>query len=596
MARVLRHATVVSVLALVMSIPVSGQEASPAPWDPITPGSSPAPMSRPVLAGSWSAIPDAPWGTIFPAAAYTGEELLVVDLPTGRTLGYDSATGVWTRHERSPKPFDGVSPSVWTGTEIVILDRYRANRDYAYDPEARAWRKLARSPLDEQWLAVLAGEDVVVRGRKRDMAMYDLAADRWSILPEPPGGRVNSLSWTGSEVLAVMSGGGPSAVRVAALDPGSRTWSDAVMVPLHARSPGTVWIDARPVFPDGAAPPGTAADAQAIDDFDCLASAGPALWTGDVLVGRYADAALDPETGECYALPDIEVWDAFTDDESRAWVTSLWTGGELFWWSGAFGDSRLLYTDGIAFGPTPSAGDASGHGEVSGTAIKSASSPFERLWRPFEAAGIPFRYRCATEDSFSTMDLADATPTDEASDPLAEAIGHWGGWLGGAMDWHVVNQVDDRVLALAPTSGSDFPVDELELTRTITDGPGYETWDFVGGGNCRPEAVLGRGIGGQWRLDPRFPAPGPTTRTLHVLGYVGCNGTEKTGPARFHATDEAMLIAIPMASTFNSDACSGPGPTRMTVRLPEPLGRRTLYDAGSLPLRRIGPKTGLGIR
>jgi hypothetical protein len=181
------------------------------------------------------------------------------------------------------------------------------------------------------------------------MAMYDLAADRWSMLPEPPGGRVNSLSWTGSEVLAIMSGGGPSAVRVAALDPGSRTWSEAVRVPLDARSPGTVWIDGRPVFPDGAAPPGTAADAQAIDDFDCLASAQPSVWTGDLLVGRYADAALNPETGECYDLPDIEVWDGFTDDESRAWVTSLWTGEELLWWSGAYGDARLLYTDGIAF-------------------------------------------------------------------------------------------------------------------------------------------------------------------------------------------------------------------------------------------------------
>jgi hypothetical protein len=228
--------------------------------------------------------------------------------------------------------------------------------------------------------------------------------------------------------------------------------------------------------------------------------------------------------------------------------------------------------------------------------LTSTSSPFERLWQPFEAADIPFRYRCATEDSFTTMDLADATPTDEASDPLAEAIGHWGGWLGGAMDWHVVKQVDDRVLALAPSPGSDFPVEELELTRAITDGPGYETWDFAGGGDCRPEAVLRGGIAGRWRLDPRFPAPGRKTRTLHVLGYVGCNGTEKTGPARFHATDGAMLIAIPMGSTFNSDACSGLGPTRMTIALPEPLGRRTLYDAGSLPLRRIGPKTGLGIR
>jgi hypothetical protein len=43
---------------------------------------------------------------------------------------------------------------------------------------------------------------------------------------------------------------------------------------------------------------------------------------------------------------------------------------------------------------------------------------------------------------------------------------------------------------------------------------------------------------------------------------------------------------------------SGPclGPTRMTVRLPEPLGARALFDAGRLPLRRIAPNTGLGER
>jgi hypothetical protein len=181
------------------------------------------------------------------------------------------------------------------------------------------------------------------------MAMYDLAADHWSVLPEPPGGRVDSLYWTGSEVLAIMSGGEHAGVRVAALDPGSRTWSEAVTVPLDARSPGTVWIDARPVFPDGAAPPGTAADAQAIDDFDCLAWAQPALWTGDLLVGRYADAALDPETGECYALPDIEVWDAFTEDGDRSWFTSVWTGDEILTWSGANEDTSPPKTAGLAF-------------------------------------------------------------------------------------------------------------------------------------------------------------------------------------------------------------------------------------------------------
>jgi hypothetical protein len=230
--------------------------------------------------------------------------------------------------------------------------------------------------------------------------------------------------------------------------------------------------------------------------------------------------------------------------------------------------------------------DGGGTGQGRETAGSEAASPFEALWRPLRAGGIPFRYRCNAEDSFTATDLADASPAAQAPDPLAEAIAQWGGrMLDEGSDWYRVSQVDDRVLALAPTSDDRFPVEELELKRTTTEGPGYETWDFAGGGDCRPEAVLGGGIAGQWRLDLRFPAPGRKTRTLHVLGYNGCNGTEKTGPARVHVTDDAMLIAIPMASILPGDACAGLGPVRMTVKLPEPLGRRTLYDAGSLPLR-----------
>jgi hypothetical protein len=102
MSRMLRRATLASVLALAMTAPVVGRDKAPSPSTP----------PDPVLAGSWSAMPDAPWGTVFSATAFTGSEVLVVDLPTGRTLGYDPATRVWTRHTRAPQRFDHLSPSV----------------------------------------------------------------------------------------------------------------------------------------------------------------------------------------------------------------------------------------------------------------------------------------------------------------------------------------------------------------------------------------------------------------------------------------------------------------------------------------------------
>ena len=52
-------------------------------------------------------------------------------------------------------------------------------------------------------------------------------------------------------------------------------------------------------------------------------------------------------------------------------------------------------------------------------------------------------------------------------------------------------------------------------------------------------------------------------------------------------TDDAVLIAVPVETTSRSDTCPPGPPTRVTVRLPEPLGDRELYDAGKLPLRLV---------
>ena len=52
-------------------------------------------------------------------------------------------------------------------------------------------------------------------------------------------------------------------------------------------------------------------------------------------------------------------------------------------------------------------------------------------------------------------------------------------------------------------------------------------------------------------------------------------------------TGEAVLIAVPVETTTRGESCRPGQPTRVTVRLPEPLGERELYDARKLPLRLV---------
>ena len=177
--------------------------------------------------------------------------------------------------------------------------------------------------------------------------------------------------------------------------------------------------------------------------------------------------------------------------------------------------------------------------EVAEEAASATTSAFEPLWQPLDAAAIPFDYTCAAEVTFTTTDLATAPPTADVADALATEIEEVGPQISdGEAEWYVVRQTDDLALALAP--GRSWVDDQL-LERTV------EGWHFRTGGGCEPRAVFGDTSAGRWRLDPAFPAPGPKTRTLHVLGYLACNGSERAGKARIQLTDEAALYRHPHA-------------------------------------------------
>jgi hypothetical protein len=50
----------------------------------------------------WRKIARSPFGAHLPAYGWTGEELVVVDVRSGRTASYDLATDSWTEHDRAP--------------------------------------------------------------------------------------------------------------------------------------------------------------------------------------------------------------------------------------------------------------------------------------------------------------------------------------------------------------------------------------------------------------------------------------------------------------------------------------------------------------
>jgi hypothetical protein len=213
-----------------------------------------------------------------------------------------------------------------------------------------------------------------------------------------------------------------------------------------------------------------------------------------------------------------------------------------------------------------------------------AASPFAGLWEPLDPDDVSLRYYCDGMP-FTLSQLASATPATAADPSLRDAIEHWGrSLLDEDVEWSIVHAGRSRVLAMAMDGDR---VDSMELRRAATDGYVAETWEFERGGDCEPRTAIGRGLGYPWRLAHDYPAPGPRTRELHVIGNAGCNGTERRGKPHIRYARDAVLIAIPMGSVIHSDMCHGLGPKKMTITLPKRLGTRAMYDVGSLPIREV---------
>ncbi len=205
------------------------------------------------VADSWHSW-DAPSGvadSTGTTTVWTGAELVVWGHPfrqeQATTAAFDPATGQW--RELPPGPLTGLfwPAAVWTGDEVVVVVAGTGATSLpsgvpaaALDPVTGRWRELPPAPLGYPYEAVTLfwnGTDVVLAGGSspdggsRQVVLYDQLANEWSVGGMLPGdGRMQAgYVWTGTNVIEVggypidgaasTPGDGPVERGVVALDP-----------------------------------------------------------------------------------------------------------------------------------------------------------------------------------------------------------------------------------------------------------------------------------------------------------------------------------------------------------------------------------------
>ena len=120
-------------------------------------------------------------------------------------------------------------------------------------------------------------------------------------------------------------------------------------------------------------------------------------------------------------------------------------------------------------------------------------------------------------------------------------------------------------------------------------------WQVTGmDGGCVLTGQPGPGWGWvNWTLDPAYERPTAKTRTLHLLAtdYECAGRTPLRGrlaPAWVFLEPGRVRVQLFAQLVKPGATCVDVKPTKVTVRLPEPLGARELVDANPEPCRGCG--------
>jgi hypothetical protein len=203
--------------------------------------------------------------------------------------------------------------------------------------------------------------------------------------------------------------------------------------------------------------------------------------------------------------------------------------------------------------------------------------------------GVPGRVTCAP-GTFDIAAMDSPTGAENQIGPEYEALrrafldpGFADAFADGAVDdmgWRVVSRSRDEVVFLTekPPNG-----DERYWAVAIASRNGG-SWLVRGAGDCQPRPVLPTGFGSStWELNPAFPKPKPTTRTLHLLvTEEACAGgmpaVDRLSPAYVITDPYRITIAVGVRTLTGGQRCPGNPAAAVTIELLEPIGNRELVD------------------
>jgi hypothetical protein len=278
---------------------------------------------------------DRPPGTLNPAIAWTGREMLVwggmdsrVHTSIGLGAAFNPTTNTWRAisNVSAPSPRH-YSASVWTGTEFIVwggqytaeepLENVSLNDGGIYDPSTDSWRAMsnvdAPAPLLHAY-AVWTGQEMIVWGTQEGRGgIYHPTTNTWRRLETTngPGLRFNPVVvWTGRE-MAVWSG----------IQDGAYLTTGKLFEPTENR-----WRDMNTV----GAP-------RARDTLMSVEPSDVALPTGDgFVVWGGLTANNEGAIGAMYDA-STETWTALSElntPDNRYGHIAVWTGCSLFVWGG----------------------------------------------------------------------------------------------------------------------------------------------------------------------------------------------------------------------------------------------------------------------
>jgi hypothetical protein len=275
-------------------------------------------------ANRWAAMASAPVPPGFNAIAlWTGQELIVVtglNQDSGAEV-YDPARDAW-RVVASP-PGDPTAPynsAAWMGNRLAVLRSSRVPSVLS-PPSGGAATPGSTPPTTGRPVSGAAAvsppptSPAVASGPMPDsglfVAVYDPSTDLWSRLPNLglTNGRVPSLEWTGSDLLALDAVGGPSF----AYHPDTGTWT-------QLRSAPTL-------------------------DFNLAPIDGPPVWTGSrayYWAGGQVGRVYDSSKAAWFSFPAGGL-------ARRSGAAVAWTGDALLAWGGFVNQQGSAGRDGIIY-------------------------------------------------------------------------------------------------------------------------------------------------------------------------------------------------------------------------------------------------------